>query len=354
MTQATEAVTQATETAPAGVRTRHEATKDATTLDGARRSLAVRFLLPTQLLLVFIVAFPLVMQLYISTTWWTPLDGEPWYMAYRSFVWFENYTDLFSDSSLWAAVWRTVLFVVIAVPIEFALGLALATLFYEGVAARPVLYSLILMPMMIVPAVAGYIFYLIFQQTGPLNALIGLVYAGAGDINWLSDVDRAFIAVIVADVWQWTPLMFLILFAGLMSVPDDQMKAAAILGASWRQRFVRIALPRIKAVIAIAIALRTIECFKIFDMLYVMTAGGPGVATESLSLYLYKRTFQDLEWSYVAAIGITVLVVLSVITGLIIARAGRAVAVATGDAPVDDVLPDGVAPEPAVAAGEAR
>jgi multiple sugar transport system permease protein len=282
-----------------------------------RRRMANRMLLPTQLLLLFIVVFPLVMQVYISLTWWTPLDGQPWYMAWESFSWFDNYVQLFQDGDLWASVWRTLLFVAIAVPIEFGLGLLLAALFYEGVAGRPVLYSIILMPMMIVPAVSGYIFFLIFQQTGPLNALLGL------DLNWLNDVNRAFVAVIVADVWQWTPLMFLILFAGLMSVPDDQMKAATILGASWWQRFTRIALPRIKAVIVIAVALRVIECLKIFDMLFVMTAGGPGVATESLSLFLYKKTFQSLEWSYVAAIGITVLVILSVITALILQRAAR-------------------------------
>ena len=206
------------------------------------------------------------------------------------------------------------------VPIEFLLGLALAVLFYEGVVGRSVLYSLILMPMMIVPAVAGYIFFLIFQQTGPLNAFLALFWEGATEINWLSDVTNAFVAVIIAEVWHWTPLMFLILFAGLMSVPDDQMRAATILGANWWQRFRFIALPRIKAVIFIALALRIIESFKIFDEIYVMTSGGPGVATQSISLFLYKQTFQGLEWSYVAAIGITILVILSVVTAIILAR----------------------------------
>lgn len=292
-------------------------------LASGRRKLAVRLLIPTQLLLYFIVAFPLLMQVFISLTWWTPLDGDPWYQAWSSFNWFDNFTYLFQDGGLWGSVGRTLLFVAITVPLEFVLGLMLAALFYEGVLARPVLYSLILMPMMIVPAVAGYIFFLIFQQTGPLNAALSVVWAGALEVNWLNDTTRAFVAVVIADVWQWTPLMFLILFAGLMSVPEDQMRAATILGASWRQRFFRIALPRIKTVIAIAIGLRVIECFKIFDMLFVMTGGGPGVATESLSLFLYKRTFQDLEWSYVAAIGITVLVVLSVLTAVLMARVKR-------------------------------
>jgi multiple sugar transport system permease protein len=297
-----------------------------------RVKLAKRFILPTQLLLVFIVAFPLIMQVYISLTWWTPLDGKPWYLAYQSWTWFTNYGDFFTDKALWGSIWRTLLFVAVCVPIEFMLGLALAALFYEGVWGRPVLYSLILMPMMIVPAVAGYIFFLIFQQTGPLNAFLGLFYAGASELNWLSDVNRAFIAVVIADVWQWTPLMFLILYAGLMSVPDDQMRAAVILGANWRQRFTRIALPRMKAVMIIAIALRIIECLKIFDMLFVMTGGGPGVATESVSLYLYKRTFQDLEWSYVAAIGLMVLIILSVISAIIIASSAKSSAPAAPEA----------------------
>jgi multiple sugar transport system permease protein len=307
-------------------------------LNQDRATLAKRLILPTYLLLTFIVVFPLVMQIYISLTWWTPLDGVPWYMAFRSWNWFGNYWELLSDKALGGAIWRTALFVIICVPIEFVLGLTIAALFYEGILVRPLLYSLVLMPMMIVPAVAGYIFFLIFQQTGPLNAALSFVYPDAAQFNWLNNVNRAFVAVIVADVWQWTPLMFLILYAGLMSVPDDQMRAAMILGASWRQRFTRIALPRMKSVIVIAIGLRTIECLKIFDMLFVMTAGGPGVATESLSLYLYKRTFQDLEWSYVAAIGITVLIILSIITGYILARGSKQPLPATRKTQVDAAL----------------
>jgi multiple sugar transport system permease protein len=301
-------------------------TSTSSSLAAERLKLAKKLILPTQLLLVFIVVFPLIMQVYISLTWWTPLDGTPWYMAYESWTWFTNYIDFFSDNALWASIWRTLLFVAICVPIEFLLGLALAALFYEGVLARPVFYSIILMPMMIVPAVAGYIFFLIFQQSGPINGIISFFYAPASEWNWLSHVTRAFIAVIIADVWQWTPLMFLILFAGMMSVPDDQMRAATILGANWWQRFTRIALPRMKAVMIIAIALRLIECLKIFDMLYVMTNGGPGVATESMSLYLFKKTFQDNEWSYVAAIGLMVLIILSVISGVIMARSAKAAA----------------------------
>jgi multiple sugar transport system permease protein len=284
------------------------------------------FTVPSHILLAFIVIFPLVMQLYVSLTWWTPLDGEPWYNAYLSWNWFDNYIEIFRDKGLWASIYRTLLFVAICVPLEFVLGLLLAMAFYEKVPMQRVLYSVILVPMMVVPAIAGYIFYLIFQQTGPLNTLLSYVYPGAMEINWLNNVTRSFVSIVIADVWQWTPLMFLILYAGLMSVPEDQMKAAALLRASGWQRFRLIAFPRMKAVMIIAVALRLIECLKIFDPIFVMTKGGPGVATESLSLYLYKRTFADLEWSYVAAIGLAILVFLSVVAGIILARSAKAAA----------------------------
>jgi multiple sugar transport system permease protein len=112
-------------------------------------------------------------------------------------------------------------------------------------------------------------------------------------------------------VWEWTPLVFLILLAGLLAVPEDQLRAAMMLGASWPQRFRRIILPRMRTVITIVIILRLVEAFKLFDVMFVMTRGGPGTATETISVYIYKQTFNGLEWSYVAAIGLTLLVILS-------------------------------------------
>ena len=116
----------------------------------------------------------------------------------------------------------------------------------------------------------------------------------------------------IADIWQWTPLMFLILLAGLVGVPEDQIKAATLLGANSWQRFTTIVLPKMKTIIIIALAIRVIENFKIFDTLFIMTGGGPGVATETISVYIYKVTTQDLIWGYVAAIALAILIVLSI------------------------------------------
>jgi multiple sugar transport system permease protein len=236
-------------------------------------------------------------------------------MAYESWNWFLNYLDLIEDGRFWAALWRTLVIVLVCVPAQFLLGLGLAALFADRFAGKTIFYTILLMPMMIVPAVVGYMFFLMFQQSGPINDLIGLIVGGPVEINWLSDVNLAMVAVMIAETWEWTPLMFLILLAGFSGVPEDQMRAARLLGATAWQRFWRIALPRMRMVIIIALVLRTVECLKVFDTIFIMTSGGPGVATESISLYIYKRTFQDLEWSYVASIGLFMLVALSILAG---------------------------------------
>jgi multiple sugar transport system permease protein len=143
-------------------------------------------------------------------------------------------------------------------------------------------------------------------------------------LAWLSSPGTALVAVMIADIWQWTPLMFLILLAGLVGVPEDQMRAATLLGASWWQRFRTIALPKMKTIMIIALSIRIIENFKIFDTLYIMTGGGPGVATETISVYIYKVTQQDLIWGYVAAIALVILVVLSIVVSLAIGRMNAA------------------------------
>jgi len=274
--------------------------------------LGLRLTLPAQVLVLFISVFPLLMQLYISLTDWSPLSGLAWPRAWEMWNTFANYTDLLSDNRLWSALGRTLLVMAICVPVEFLLGLGLAILFADNFPGKRLLYSILIMPMMVVPAVAGYMFYMLFQSGGPANDLLSAISGIPVTVAWLSDPTLALAAVMVADIWQWTPLMFLILLAGLVGVPQDQVKAATLLGANAWQRFVTIVLPRMSAIIIIALAIRVIECFKIFDTLFIMTGGGPGVATETISVYIYKITTQDLIWGYVAAIALAILIVLSV------------------------------------------
>jgi len=276
--------------------------------------LGFRLTLPAQILVLFISAFPLLMQAYISLTDWSPLSGIGWWKAWEMWNSFANYTDLIADSRFWSALWRTAVVMAVCVPGEFLLGLGLATLFADDFPGKKLFYSILLMPMMVVPAVAGYMFFMLFQSGGPVNDVLSRLTGFPIAIAWLSDPKLALIAVMIADIWQWTPLMFLILLAGLVGVPQDQIKAATLLGANAWQRFITIVLPKMKTIIIIALAIRVIENFKIFDTLYIMTGGGPGVATETISVYIYKVTTQDLIWGYVAAIALAILIVLSIAT----------------------------------------
>ena len=286
--------------------------------------LGFRLTLPAQVLVLFISVFPLLMQLYISLTDWSPLSGLQWTQAWQMWNGFANFTDLIGDNRLWAALGRTALVMLVCVPVEFLLGLGLATLFMDDFAGKRVFYSVLIMPMMVVPAVAGYMFFMLFQSGGPVNDILSMLTGLQISVAWLSDPTLARLAVMAADIWQWTPLMFLILLAGLVGVPEDQRKAATLLGAGPWRRFLTIVLPRMKTIIIIALAIRVIECFKIFDTLFIMTGGGPGVATETISVYIYKIATQDLIWGYVAAIALAILVVLSVVCVWALTRMARA------------------------------
>lgn len=287
-------------------------------------SLGFRLTLPAQILVLFIAVFPLLMQLYISLTDWAPLTGTAWPWAWEYWNSGANYADLVQDDRLWEALGRTGIVILVCVPVQFLLGLGLALLFVDDFPGKRVAYSILIMPMMVVPAVAGYMFFMLFQSGGPVNGLLGSLLGRDVAVAWLSDPTLALVAVMIADIWQWTPLMFLILLAGLVGVPTNQMRAATLLGASPWQRFITIVLPRMKTIITIALAIRVIEIFKIFDTLYIMTGGGPGSATETISVYIYEVTTQDLIWGYVAAIALAILVVLSVLAVVAMKRMGRA------------------------------
>jgi multiple sugar transport system permease protein len=284
------------------------------------RRLGFLLTLPAQVLVLFIALFPLLMQLYISFTDWAPLSGTGWWNAWRLWNSFANYTDLAADGRFWSSLGRTAIVMLVCVPAEFLLGLALATLFADEFRGKRLFYSILLMPMMVVPAVAGYMFFMLFQSGGPLNDILSRISGLPVTIAWLSDPTLAFIAVMIADIWQWTPLMFLILLAGLVGVPEDQIKAATLLGANAWQRFTTIVLPKMRTIIIIALAIRVIENFKIFDTLYIMTGGGPGVASETISVYIYKITTQDLIWGYVGAIGLAILISLSIVAAFAMKR----------------------------------
>jgi multiple sugar transport system permease protein len=194
---------------------------------------------------------------------------------------------------------------VICLSIEFALGLLLATMFLRTFRGRKFLFSAFLTPMMVLPVVVGYTFWMLFQSNGPVNQILSLV--GIGGAEWFRSTRLAFLAVIVTEVWHWTPLFFLILLSGLNAVPENPVRAAVILGASPGQVFRRVVLPTIRPVIVVAFVIRAMEIVKIFDEVFLLTRGGPGSSTETVSLYIYKLAFNDFQLAYGAAAAFLVL-----------------------------------------------
>jgi multiple sugar transport system permease protein len=266
---------------------------------------------PGQLLMLFIVAFPAVVAIYIGFTEWTPTSGDNVWGAYHYWHWFDGYWEALTSGGFWHAMWLTVWFTGVAVGTEFVLGFALALLFLKEFRARGLLTLFFLLPMMVIPAVSGFIFFMIFQVDGPLNQGLEVILGHPVQIHWLDDPGIVMWSAITVDIWQWTPLMFLIMLSGLVALPEDQMNQARILGARFRHQFRYLMLPMLWPIILIALIIRAIEVFKVFDAPYLLTGGGPGDASTTISVYLYREVIINTRWGYASAAAIIVLILVS-------------------------------------------
>ncbi|MBS7628715.1 sugar ABC transporter permease [Candidatus Bathyarchaeota archaeon] len=266
---------------------------------------------PLNFLLNLIALFPLFILIYASQTDWSPSTGS-WFKAH--IVPGHNIIRMIGDSLFQTAILRTVAIVAVATIAEFILGLILALLFVEEFRGRRVLVSLFLMPMMVIPAVSGYMYFMMFQGHGPINRILSILTGTHWDVAWLTYPQYALMAVILMDIWQWTPFMFLILLSGMLALPPDPINAARVLGASEFTIFRRLMLPMMKRIIMIALILRAIECFKLMDGIYVMTLGGPGYATQTISMWIYEAAFKYLDYGYVSQIALVIFVTMGIIS----------------------------------------
>ncbi len=270
------------------------------------------FIIPIEVLLWGIVMAPFVLAIYLSFTNWSPAVSANPFDA--KWIGLDNYVDILRSTRYLGAVFRTTLFALAGVTIQVVLGLGLALLFYYGVYGRRILSTIMIMPMMASPLIVALMFYIMLFTKGPVNAFLSLVTGQTVEIRWLSSPELAPVSIILADSWMWTPLVFLITLSGLSLVPLDQIRAARIVGASELRVIKDILISYIKPFIIIAVVIRILESFKLFDIPAFMTAGGPGVATETLSIFLYKEGFLTLRTAYIAAGAVVVLLALSVAT----------------------------------------
>lgn len=265
----------------------------------------VLLVLPAQLTVLAVVAVPTLILIWLSFTDWQPTQAIPWFRA--EFIYFWNYYDLWYDERFINAVIRTIFVVVVCTAAELVLALGLALLFLEDWAWKKIAASIIILPMMIIPVDAANAFFMLFNEHGPINHMISMAVGRPFEFSWLSHPVWAMLPIMLCEIWQWTPLMFLLILTGLMTLPDNQVKAARALGASPTRIFFRITLPLLTPVIAIAVVIRAIETFKIFDPVYILTRGQPGGATETISMVMYNGAFVYFRMGYIAAAALLVL-----------------------------------------------
>jgi len=269
------------------------------------------FVLPSLIVLTAVVAAPLLFALLMSFYHYTFVNPR-----FNFFVGLENYIHAVENPYFWASLAVTLKFVVLVVVIEFTIGFAVALALNRNIKFKKFYYTVLTIPLLMSPVSVGLIWKMFLHpDLGILNYFLSLL--NVGPFNWLSDAKMTFWSVLMVDVWQQVSFMILLLLAGLSGLPREPYEAAKIDGAREVQQFFFITLPLMRPVISVALILRTIFAFRTYDLIYVLTRGGPGVSTEVLSYFIYRRTFMGLQpaeaaaTSYILLIMIFALVVLA-------------------------------------------
>ncbi len=266
------------------------------------------FVLPALLLILGLTVFPLIQSLSLSFQRWDLQSQE------HPFIGLQNYRDALIDPRVWGAFLNTGIIVTCAVAVEFLLGLGLALIFVGDFRGKRFAMPLLMLPVMVVPIVVGLTWRMLWDnQYGAINQTLSWIAGRDVNILWLAHRDTALFAMIVTDVWQWTPFMFLVLLAALSSVNPELYEAASLDGAGWWQALRDVSLPGIAKVIAVAILFRALDAFKVFDLVYMFTQGAPGTSTESISWYIYQLGFKFFRLGYASAVSFIVVILLTIV-----------------------------------------
>lgn len=272
------------------------------------------FIIPAVLWMLTFTIFPLLYAIYTSLH------------AYRfgriaSFVGADNFQRLLTDSNLHSSIGVTLRFVTAAVALEMVLGFALALLVHREFRLRGLVRTAMILPLFATPVAIGYLaITLFYERNGPINLLLSWLVGI--EIPWLSHPTWALVSVILVDVWQWTPFVFLISLAALQALPDELYEAAQIDGAGAISLFRYITLPLMAPTLWLILLLRLVEAFKVFDIPVSLTLGGPGRATEVFSLFTYRTAMRFFDFGYAAAQGFLLLLIVMGIVTLLFRRIG--------------------------------
>lgn len=264
------------------------------------------YLGPAVLVMAAACLYPVLTAFQLAGFKWEM--GTPWSSA--QWVGLDNFISAFSNEQVWSSLWTTLLFAGVCVAAEMVLGIALALALEHPVRGMAIFRTIFILPMMIAPIAVGLAWrYMFDAQFGLINAFLGLF--GVKAMTWLADPSLAFIAIVIADIWQWTPFVFIMMLAALASVDSAVLEAARIDGANWWQQIFLVKLPMVMHVIAITLMMRLIDAFRVLEVVYVLTFGGPGNSTEILALHIYKTAFIGQQMGVAAAVSVLLLVVVA-------------------------------------------
>jgi multiple sugar transport system permease protein len=264
---------------------------------------------PAVIALLLTIGYPIGYNIYISVFNWRMLESA----TPQNFVGLGNYFRFFKNPELLHSFFLTLQYAFFGVVLEFFLGLVIALVLFEGTYALKAFRLLLLAPIMATPLVVGLIWKVMWHaEFGVVNYFLSLF--GQSKIAWLAHPRTAFASIVVVEVWQYTPFIFLIIFAGLQVLPTEPYEAATIDGASYWNKLFRITLPLIRGPILVAVVFRTIFTLRVFDQIYALTRGGPNDATMVMSLLIYREGFARWRPGYGAAMSIILLMLTAVIT----------------------------------------
>jgi multiple sugar transport system permease protein len=264
---------------------------------------------PAVLVMAAACLYPVISAFQLGFYDWSM--GTPWSSA--KWVGFDSFISAFSNPRVWSSLWTTLQFAAIAVTAEMVLGIALALALEHPVRGMSIFRTLFILPMMIAPIAVGLAWrYMFDAQFGLINAVLALF--GVAAKGWLSDPSLAFAAIVIADIWQWTPFVFIMMVAALANIDGAVMEATRIDGANWWQATFLVKLPMIMHVIAITLMMRLIDAFRVLEVIYVLTFGGPGDSTEILALHIYKTAFVGQQLGVASAISVLLLIVVALLS----------------------------------------
>lgn len=272
------------------------------------KHLKVLFIAPCLIFVVLMIAFPLIYNFALSFCQWSMSNIQP-----PEFVGLGNYISLFQDERFWKAVGRTVYFVVVVLTAETLLGVALAVMINRMFHGKRLAQTLFLLPVVATPVAVGMVWMLMYEPTiGFANVV--LLALGIPAQEFLGSPSQALLSLAVVDIWEWTPMVMLMVYAGLTAIPNDPYESALIDGATSWQKFTKITLPLASPTILVAMLLRLIDAIKTFDIIYATTKGGPGFATENINILAYTTSFSYFEFGRAAAITVLFFIVVIAIS----------------------------------------